>query len=485
MTEESTSGGTPTARIRGIYTTALTHLLTEHEHGLEVVQASDPIRERFDDDFAVAPADVALETSRDRQGLELSGETSAVDTVVDALESLALDTFCWESPTPCGAVFDAEVTGSAGSKAIVDLGDGLEGALYYDDVDGYVEAGDRYRVQVRDDFAPWSDRRPRVVPTLEVRRGLLTLSRERQGVTAAAGGQRASELVGMTDLLSPTVPDGWGLRWRQAALEADLSAMGSALESAIAAVTALEATLEGRDEPGEPRQWASPEARVWCWFGRESRFELDRKRRAVETTMAGHHRIKAADRAASSAVDFVEAVCGTEMSVESEDFPFGAVTTQFGPLEGDRLSLGHGKPDGRLITLGTGEVTEWDEEGTLTLEREMGGSGTYDALGVPIESGDVAETKLREGRWWYATTYRDSDGTAKGTYVNICTPVELFPECARYVDLYIDVIRHADGTVETVDDDELEAALEDGLVSPALAEKARRVAEALERAFSA
>ncbi len=483
MTEDSTSGGTPTARIRGIYTTALTQLLTDT--GVDVVQASEPIRERFDDEFPVAPADVAIETSRDRQGIELSGEPAVVERIVDVLEPLALDTFCWESSTPRGAVFDAEVTGSAGRKAIVDLGDGLEGALYYDDVDGYVEEGDRYRVQVRDDFAPWADSRPRVVPTLEVRRGLLTLSRNKSGVTAAASGQRANELVRMTDLLSPTVPDGWGLRWRQAALEADLSAMGSALESATEAATTLEATLEGSDEPGEPQQLASPEATVWCWFGRESRFELDRKRRAVETTMAGHHRIKAADRAASSAVDFVEAVCGAEMSVDSEAFPFGAVATQFGPVAGDRLSLGHGKPDGQLITLGTGEVTEWDGEGTLTLEREMGGSGTYDALGVPIESGDVAETKLREGRWWYATTYRDSDGTAKGTYVNICTPVELFPDCARYIDLYIDVIRHADGTIETVDDDELEAALEDGLVSTELAAKARRVAEALERAFSA
>ncbi len=481
MTDESAP--TPTARIRGIYTTALTHLLTDM--GVEVVQASEPIRERFDDDFAVAPADVALETSRDRQGLECSGEPSIVELVVDTLESLALDTFCWESATPRGAVFDGEVTGSAGRKAIVDLGDGLEGALYYDDVDGYVEAGDRYRLQVRDDFAPWADRRPRLVPTLEIRGGLLTLSRDRQGVTAAASGQRATELVGMTDLLSPTIPDGWGLRWRQAALEAELSAMGSALESAIGEATTLEATLDGTDEPGEPARLAAPERTVWCWFGRKSRFELDRKRRAVETTLAGHHRIKVADRAASSAVDFVEAVCGTELSVDSEDFPFDAVATQFGPLEGDRLALGHGKPDGQLITLGTGEVTEWDEEGTVTLEREMGGGGTYDALGVPIESGDVAETKLREGRWWYATTYRDSEGTAKGTYVNICTPVELFPDCARYVDLYIDVIRHADGTVETVDADELEAALEDGLVSPALAEKARRVADALERAFSA
>ena len=48
----------------------------------------------------------------------------------------------------------------------------------------------------------------------------------------------------------------------------------------------------------------------------------------------------------------------------------------------------------------------------------------------------------------------------------------------------IDVIRHADGDVELVDAEELEAAVDDGLVSEALAEKARTVASAVERALS-
>lgn len=475
------------ARIRGIYTTALTQRLGEA--GIDVVQASEPIRERFDDDFAVTPADVILETSRDRQGIEIAGEPAAVESVADVIESVAIDTFRWEAAAPRGAVFDAVVReGGGGRGAVVDLGN-CEGYLSYDDVDGYVDTGDHYRVQVRDTAPPWADDRPRVVPTLEVRRGLVTLSRARSGVTAAASGERATELVGMTDLLSPTAPDGWGVRWRRAALDADLSEMGAALEDAVEAATDLEAAVDDAGpEPGQPRQLAAPEATVWCWFGRASRFALDQHRRTVETTMVGHHRIKAADRGASAAVDFAEAVCGEASGAAAEDgddaFPFGAVARQFGPTMGDRLSLGHGKPDGRLITLGTGEVTEWEADGTITLERSMHGGGRYDALDVPIEDGDVAETKVREGRWWYPTTYRDRDGAAKGTYVNICTPVELFPDTARYIDLYIDVIRHADGTVETVDDDELEAAVEDGLVTPELADKARSVAAAVERALS-
>jgi len=62
----------------------------------------------------------------------------------------------------------------------------------------------------------------------------------------------------------------------------------------------------------------------------------------------------------------------------------------------------------------------------------------------------------------------------RGTYVNVCTPVEVFPDAARYVDLHVDVMKHPDGTVERVDDDELRDAEAAGDVPEPLAEKARR-----------
>jgi Ribonuclease G/E len=204
----------------------------------------------------------------------------------------------------------------------------------------------------------------------------------------------------------------------------------------------------------------------------------------VVETMPGHHRIKAGTEAASAAVDFVEAMCGAAASVDGDlDLPFGVVTRQFGPRTGDRLGIGHGKPSGRLVSLGEGEVAEWDAAGTVTVRREMSPGGTYDALGTAREAGDVAVTKFKEGRWWYATVYRDADGNRKGTYVNVCTPVEIFPETVRYVDLHVDVVKHGDGTVERVDDDELDAAEADGDVPSDLADRARSVASAVENAL--
>ena len=460
-------------RVRGIYSTALTRVLLTS--GYDVVQASPPIRRRFDESFDDTDHDVDVETTNDRQGVGVGGESAVVADVVETLR-VGTDTLAWESQTPRGAVFDARVVETLGGGAVCDLGEG-EGYLPYHVTDAHVEEGDELRVQVRADRPPWSGDRAELGTTLETDAGLATLVAGKRGVTVDTRDDAAGrELAGMTDLLGVDVPDGWGIRWRHAATDADMGTLRTALTDAVDRATALASV---RDEPIEaPSRRLRPASTSWVWFGRESRFALDDYRREVATTMPGHHRTKAGAEAASAGVDFAEALC-----VPEGEFPFDVVTRQFGPVEGDTVSIGHGKPDGRLITLGRGEVVEHGPDGTLAGRREMGGSGTYDALGVDQEPGDVALTKFREGRWWYPTVYRSHEGEVKGTYVNVCTPVECFPDVVRYVDLHVDVVKHADGAVERVDDDELDDAVEAGELSEALAEKARSVASSLESAL--
>ena len=449
-------------KVRGIYATALTACLEE------IVQASAPIERRFDRSFPVEPATVLVETTRDRQGVGVHGPPSAVARVTEQL-TVGRDTFAWTAELPRGGVYAGEVTDTLGSGAVVACGDG-EAFLPYAATSRRIETGDRLRVQVDEPVPPWSDRRPGVDTTIRVGDALATLVRD---------GSTESNGPSLTDVVPADPPTGWGVEWGGDAQAAEFDALGRAIEAAAERAGAIDDALT--DPPAEiapGRYWADTATR-WVWFGRESRGVLDERRRSVTTTMPGHHRIKAGDPGASAAVDFVESVC------EPADgaFPFAAVTRQFGPREGDTVSIGHGKPDGRRYDLGPAEVTDRAPDGTLTVERELTPGGTYDALGTEIRPGDTAVTKLTEGRWWYPTVYRGEDGTRRGTYVNVCTPVELFPDEARYVDLHVDVIKHADGTVERVDDDELTAAVEADDVSAELAEKARSVAAAVAKAL--
>jgi hypothetical protein len=473
------------ARVRGVYATALTRAFLDAGH--DVVQASGAIRERFDADLPAADHDVAVSTTDDRQGVGVTGAAGDVDAATRVCR-VARDTLAWPASAPRGAVFDAEVRETLGSGAVCDLGE-AEGFLPFDAADGYVEAGDAVRVQVRAGAPPWADRRPELGTALRAEAGLATLVAGAEGVRVDTYDDEAGrELVGMTELLGVEPPDGWGLEWSHAATDADMDALRAAAERAVERADAL-ADARGATVDDAPGPVAVPTATTWVWFGRESRFALDERRRAVTTTMPGHHRVKAAHEAASAGVDLVEALCdpGADGSGDegdgTADFPFAVVARQFGPRTGDRVRIEHGKPDGRLVTLGTGEVVDLDADGTVAVRRGMTGGGTYDALGVAREAGDVALTKFREGRWWYPTVYRDADGARKGTYVNVCTPVEAFPDAVRYVDLHVDVVKHRDGRVERVDDDELDDAVAAGEVSEALAEQARAVASGLESAL--
>ncbi|MFW6320918.1 MAG: DUF402 domain-containing protein, partial [Halohasta sp.] len=485
MSEDSsrqdTESGSHRVRIRGIYATALTRLCLDADWS--VVQASGPIERRFDAAFGSDAHDVAIGTTDDGQGVGIHGAPAAVDAAADLVAGVGVDAFSWRDPAPAGAVFDGRVTDTTRGGAIVDLGE-TEGYLPFRSVDGRLDSGDTVRVQVRETAPPWDDDRPLLDTAIEVSGGLVTLvPGDGEPTVDTRDESAARELVGMTELLGVAAPEGWRIRWDHAATEASMDDLEAALNrtadraTAVTEILGVDGLDGGLDVAGDgSAELAAPVSGAWIWFGRESRFALDEIRREVTTTMPGHHRIKAGSDGASAGVDFVEALCSPD-----GEFPFEVVADTFGPQEGDRIAIAHGKPAGHVITLGTGTVTDRDEE-SITVRRELSGGGTYDGLGVPMETGDTATTTFREGRWWYPTVYRDREGSVKGTYVNVCTPVECFPESVRYVDLHVDVLKHADGTVERVDDDELDAAVEAGTVSEPLAEKARSVATALENA---
>ncbi|WP_435152412.1 DUF402 domain-containing protein [Haladaptatus sp. DFWS20] len=465
-------------RIRGIYTTALTQLLTD-EFG--VVQASPPIQLRFDSEFETGEYDATVETTDDRQGVGVFGERSVVETVGERLAEIGIDTFHWHDPAPRGALFDGVVTETLGSGAVVTLGE-RDGFLPFRNIDRRIDEGDHVRVQVHNPAPPWSRDRPLLGTDVQVFGGVASLSKGVNRVVASAPDDASRrELARTTEMLPTDVPDEWGVRWEYGANEAEIGEMDAALSGAVERAETIENALGDSAETARgadaPQVIAKPDATAWLWFGRESRFELDNARREVTTTLPGHHRIKAADDSASAAVDFAE-----DLHEPGDEVPIGATLRQFGPEKDGEVFIDHGKPDGRCFSLGKGDVAQHDpESGKYTIRRKMQGSGTYDAIGTEREAGDVAITKFREGRWWYPTAYRSADGESKGTYVNICTPVELFPRSVRYVDLHVDVVKRPDGTVERVDDDELDSAVEAGHISEELAEKARSVAASVEK----
>ncbi|MFB6104067.1 MAG: DUF402 domain-containing protein [Halobacteriaceae archaeon] len=461
--------------VRGIYATALTARFADR---FSVVTPSATIRARFDRAFPTREPAVAVTTTRDRQGVQVTGDPDGVASVTAAVSEVAIDAFPIEAGVPPGTVVDAVVESTRGGGAVLDLGD-ARGYLPFDAVDDYVERGDVVRVQVETGRAPWDDHHPRVATTIAVQGTLVSLER---GVDALVAGTppSAEDLARTTELLDVDLPDGWGVRWEAPAIDASLATLEAALGTVTDRARRVEAALDAvTDGDMAPRTVVAPAAVRWVRLGRASRFALDEDRRTVHTTLPGHHRMKAAGASVSAAVDFAE-----RLDPAVSAFPFAAVTEQFGPTTGDDVRIVHGKPGGEAYDLGQGTVAEWDPgDHRIELERALSGGGTYDALDVEKRDGDVAVTTVREGRWWYPTTYRSSDGALRGTYVNVNSPLEVFPDAVRYVDLFVDVVKWPDGEVAVVDTDELEAAVQDGVVPEPAADRAIEVANSVAAAL--
>ncbi|MFP4189162.1 MAG: DUF402 domain-containing protein [Halobacteriales archaeon] len=440
-------------KIRGVYATAATHLLLDAGH--DVVEPSDAIRDRFDASFGEGSSDVKLRPSNDYLGVYVVGEGAreVADTLAAGCDSFVFDALA------VGAVRDAAVEETVGSGAFVRFEDG-RGFLPYSKTNDRVEEDDGLRVTVVDEAPPWGDGNPVVAAGKRVGNELVTLVRGGRGTRVEGGDEEdATQLTRTVATLGVEPPSDWGVVYSRDALNAGMEEVAEAVADA--------AERAGSD--------ATDDEAAWLWLGREGRAAFDEARAEATTTVAGHHRLKATSNAAAAGVDIAESL--VDDANPSDALPFETVARRFGPTEGDTVEIVHGKPDGRFPSLGSGEVVEADaDEREVVVERRITSSGVYDALGVEREKGDVARTRFEEGAWAYPTVYESSDGETKGTYVNVCTPLELFPDSVRYVDLHVDVV-NVDSETRVVDEDELAEAVDDGKVAESVAEKAHEVAE--------
>ena len=116
-------------------------------------------------------------------------------------------------------------------------------------------------------------------------------------------------------------------------------------------------------------------------------------------------------------------------------------------------------------------------QGMLVLERtRFKGRGSYDGLGNDKDIGDYAISTVLEGVWRYHHDYCRLSGEFIGRYVNINTPVEFCPDRIRYIDLEVDVEVWPDGSVQCLDQEELDTLHEAGLITSRLLLRAREEA---------
>jgi Ribonuclease G/E len=442
-------------RIRGIYTTALSKLFLDN--GFRITQPSEVIRGRLGIGESIEPPDIDIIDREDLQGVLASGTPQAMKSVKSVLQKIP----CVITRPKVGlySIYLGVVQSVSPKGAYIDLGEEvgfLPGFLRN------LKSGQRVMVQVAS-----LEKKPLLRQDISIGgRYAVLISSGRIAVS-----KKIKDLVERERLCwlgARLSPWGWGVVWRTASFgkaEEDL-------KEEMERLAGLAKKLEEKGQKTPPCLLLDGEKTISFEFPGGAKEKLDEIRSKVTATIAGHHKYKAGGEIT---VDSKEET----LKVEREDKGLYKADLSCMPSVGAMLTIEHVKINGEVMILGRGKVVSSDpKKGIVKVERKITPGGRYDGLDMEKEEGDRALTEFREGSWSYKTCYYSRLARLKGEYYNINTPLEIYPDRIRYVDLEIDVV-WVQGQAKILDREKLLKSVEKGYIGDELASKAQTVAETI------
>lgn len=456
-------------RIRGIYSTALTAILKEE---FAITQPSEPIRERFKDlEFSEESPDVDIFDKKDKQGVIARGKPEAVYKVKTILEERLPDLIYREEPVQHNGIYKGVVRAIDERRRIAYVDIGVLGTL---PIEGEPpELGSEIIVQVKE-----AGRRPRLTDSITIggENVVLIPSKSVKISRRIRDPRKREELLELGTRLLQKIPGEWGILFRTSSASLGQEEIEEEVEKLLSEANEIVSSKQAA-----PALLRAGELEMTFEFPGGSKRVLDEVRSKVCCTIAGHHKLKADRPEVASMVELAERLLEQNPSMEAEIV--GKLKQAVASLSfnvGDLVSIEHVRPSGRVIRLGPGVVEDLDE-GYVLLKRGLRPGGFLDGLGVRKEEGDYAITEIREGEWFIKTSYYDRRGELKGEYYNVNTPVEIYTNRVRYIDLIVDVVRKPDGSTEIIDIDKAKRARESGIISERIYQRAIEVAEEIKR----
>jgi hypothetical protein len=441
------------AKIRGIYSTALTKLLLDN--GFEIIQPSAAIRKRFNLEENQLPPDLKIKDRYDLQGIRVLGSPEAVTAFQSILHSAFTDVLTRKWLVSVDGIYKGTVVGVEGEIIFVELCDGVVGELPKCDV-----SFDAKQVIVQVERKRMGSKHPVLTTNLKIIGKYAILTQNcKVGVSFKIRDlNKRAELYALGKRL---VSDDWGIIWREPSAHQPTEVLEKEIETLKAKAAALNENAQKTDAP-------SLLVKGLCFMDVEfpaiSKNQLDKLRASFAPTLNGHHFYKSCGGKVSAALEMAEKLLEKGQGVNEVEELFKKQVSAAFPEVGSVVDVIHVKPSGKVLHLGQATIESLGG-GQIKYNRTIRANGFYDGLGVAKEAGDLAVSETKIGEWWISTKYFTKGGELKGTYINLNTPVEVYPKAIRYVDLEVDVCIHPDGTVKVLDMDKIEKALEKGIIS--------------------
>ncbi len=449
------------ARVRGIYSTALTKLLLDND--FEIVQPSSKLKERFNLEENQRLPDLVIYDRRSRQGVYARGKVEPIDIFCSVLRSRLDDAVIRRWTFTVGGIYKGIVkqVDSTTSTVLVDIGPAI-GRINIEEV------GDLKSKQIVVQAKTGQGSKKPLITTSITIPGKYAVLTSQHLVKVSKRLLDFKERSRLLQLGGKMAPPNWGIIWRRTAANQTAEVLENEVSSLV---KEGESVLKKAEQVEAPAVLWEGSHLVNIEFPALSKAELDEIRRAVTPTMKKHHSYKACGGRVSLALEMAEKLLEKGGAYRDAEELFKQTVEREYPTIGSLIEIEHVKLDGKVFHLGKALIQNLDHNGStvsVQFRRDFTKKGMYDGLRIPKEPGDYALTEVKIGEWHFKTQYFSKDGQLKGTYVNLNTPVELYPYGICYVDLEVDVCMWPSGRVEKLDEEKLEKATEEGLISKKL-----------------
>jgi len=438
------------------------------DHGFAIVQPSVTMKERFGLEEREESPDLDVNDRRDRQGVQALGKADSINTFKSLLQSCLDDVIVRKWAVTVDGTYKGLVKGMDPTthSLLVDIGPAVgrvaEEEVPDPNVRQLVVQVDRRRIGAREPALTTGIKIPGKYAILIPGRQVKVSRRIRNWESRSRLYQLGEELA----------PANWGILWRTASADQPPDILK---EEIVYLVKEGEAIMERAERLEAPAMLREGSHFMDMEFPALSKKRLDEVRGLAAPTLRGHHYYKACGDRVSSALEMAEKLLerGGCSNKEVEDLLKETIEAEY-PAEGSWIEIEHVKLNGGVFHLGKALVESYDQDQSLIrFSRVFRREGTYDGLGTRKEPGDQAITEARIGEWHFKTQYYSRDGRHKGTYINLNTPIELYPFGLRYVDLEVDICIWPDDRVKVLDEEELDNAVAEELVTEKLVGIAR------------
>jgi len=450
------------AKVRGIYSTALTKLLLDND--FEIVQPSLTIRKRFGLPENPEPPDLNIKDRYDLQGVRVLGSSGAVGAFQSALHLVFEDVLTRKWQVSVDGIYKGNVVEPNKDTVCIDVGNGIVGRLPESEI---VNVNGKH-VTVQVERRRIGATQPVLTTKLKIVGNYAILAQKAKvGVSLKIKDlDKRRELYALGEKLAL---DGWGIIWRGSSADQPREALESEIASLFEKVKILNEKERGIETAALLIEGLTS---IDVEFPSVSKRHLDELRASFAQTLDGHHFYKSCGGKISVALEMAEKLLEKGQSSSEVESSFkNQIISEF-PEAGSLVDIEHVKLSGFVFHLGQAIIESLDNK-MVQYSRIMRSNGIYDGLGVKKEAGDTAISETKKGEWCITTKYFSKDGEWKGTYINLNTPVEVYPKIIRYVDLEVDICIKPDGTIKVLDMEKLEKALEKGFVSQALLESVK------------